>query len=79
MRALRPRAIALLVVLAAVALGLPRVSFAYALFRPTSLFYRGSALFLGWLEQQDGARFRSWLLGVEEGRPFADAFILAYG
>ncbi|MGO8970177.1 MAG: hypothetical protein ACLQDQ_11485 [Myxococcaceae bacterium] len=43
------------------------------------LFYREGAMFLEHLERKDSARFRTLLLGVEEGGALEEAFRRAYG
>lgn len=41
---------------------------------PSHLFYRQAALFIAYLRARDGGAFRSFILDLEAGRPFAQAF-----
>ena len=46
--------------------------------KPT-MFYRQSGMFVAWLRRLDEARFRSFLLTIEEGRGFGYSFKEAFG
>ncbi len=41
---------------------------------PPHMFYRQAALFIAYLRARDGDAFRSFILDLETGRPFAQAF-----
>jgi hypothetical protein len=41
---------------------------------PAHMFYRQAALFIAYLRDRDGGAFRAFILDLEAGRPFAEAF-----
>jgi hypothetical protein len=43
------------------------------------LFYREAAMFVAYLKRLDEARFKTLLLGVEDGGSFKTVFAAAYG
>jgi hypothetical protein len=43
------------------------------------LFYREASMFVAYLNQRDNAKFKDFLLTIEDGVPFATAFNNAYG
>jgi hypothetical protein len=43
------------------------------------VFYRGASMFVAYLKHLDNAKFKDFLLAIEDGLPFATAFKDAYG
>ena len=53
--------------------------FAYSYGLKPPMFYRQSGMFVAYLRHLDEARFRKFLLAVEEGRGFGEPFAEAFG
>ncbi len=43
------------------------------------MFYRQAAMFIAYLKKIDESKFKTFLLGIEDGKSFAEAFRSAYG
>jgi hypothetical protein len=46
---------------------------------PRYVFYRQSVMFVSWLKQRDEAQFKKFLLSIQDGTSFHDAFHQSFG